>query len=859
MATARTTCPYCGVGCGVIASSDGTIKGDPEHPANFGRLCSKGSALGETIDLDGRLLYPEIDGQRVDWNKALDRVASGFAEIVARKGSDAVAFYVSGQLLTEDYYAANKLIKGWLGTANIDTNSRLCMASSVAGHKRAFGSDTVPGNYEDFEHADLIVLVGSNLAWCHPVLHQRILATRAKRGGLPRLIVIDPRRTASCEGAELHLPLKAGTDVMLFAGLLRHLREAGAIDADYVARHTNGLAAIGDLPDLATVAAECGLRACDVAAFFEAFARTERTVTIYSQGVNQSSAGVDKVNAIVNCHLATGRIGQPGMGPFSVTGQPNAMGGREVGALSNQLAAHMDFAPVDVDRVRRFWGSPTIATKPGLKAVDLFAAIERGEIEAVWIMATNPAASLPDADRVKAALAKCKLVVVSDCVARTDTLDHAHVKLPALAWGEKDGTVTNSERRISRQRPFLQSPGEAKQDWWIVAGVARRLGAGAAFAWNGPAEIFAEHARLSAFENNGTRDFDLSHLIGGDFDAMRPTQWPDRARLFAEGGFFTPDRKARFVSTIPRGPVNATDDVFPFALNTGRVRDHWHTMTRTGKSPRLAGHIREAYVAVAPRDARDNGLTEGGFAKIATHWGAAVLRVRLDEGQAPGTIFAPFHWTGTHGGRSRVNATINPAVDPISGQPELKHTPARLEAWTPKWEGFLLRRDAPEKPDSEYWIASAGVAHTRFDLAGDAPPDVDALIGAGNRSEYRDEAGGRLRAARFVDGCLAAVLFIGPRESLPDGAWLVGLFAKDRLEVAERRALLSGRAPEGEALAGGLVCACHGVREAAIEGAILGGCRTASEIGAVTKAGTNCGSCIPELQGILASLAREAA
>ncbi len=859
MKPTRTTCPYCGVGCGVIASSDGTIKGDPEHPANFGRLCSKGSALGETIDLDGRLLYPEVDGKRADWETALDRVANGFAEIVSRKGPDAVAFYVSGQLLTEDYYAANKLIKGWIGTANIDTNSRLCMASSVAGHKRAFGSDTVPGNYEDFELADLIVLVGSNLAWCHPVLHQRLLAARSVRGGLPKIVVIDPRRTASCEDAELHLPLKPGSDVALFAGLLRHLHETGAIDADYVARYTNGLDALGDLPDRAAVARDCGLHPRDVAAFFDLFARTAKTVTVYSQGVNQSSAGVDKVNAIVNCHLATGRIGKPGMGPFSVTGQPNAMGGREVGALSNQLAAHMDFAPADIDRVKRFWGSPVIASKPGLKAVDLFAAIERGEIEAVWVMATNPAASLPDADRIKAALAKCKLVVVSDCVSRTDTLDHAHVKLPALAWGEKDGTVTNSERRISRQRPFLPPPGEAKQDWWIVAQVAKRLGAGAAFAWNGPAEIFAEHARLSAFENGGTRDFDLGHLIDVDYDVMRPAQWPARARFFADGGFYTQDRKARFVPTIARPPVNAPDGAFPLVLNTGRVRDQWHTMTRTGKSPRLAGHIREAYVAVNPEDAAKHGLMEGGFAKLASRWGTAILRVRFDDGQTPGEIYAPFHWTGTHGSHARVNATINPAVDPISGQPELKHTPVKLESWTPAWEGFVLRRnEAP--PPAEYWLASAGVAHTRYDIAGVATPDIDALIGRGEtRIDYTDTAGGRFRAATFIGDRLQAVLFVGPRAALPDGAWLAGLFGKESLDAAERRALLSGYPPDGAAAAGALVCACHGVRAGTIEDAIAAGCDNAAAIGVATKAGTNCGSCVPELRAMLAARIREAA
>jgi assimilatory nitrate reductase catalytic subunit len=859
MEAVRTTCPYCGVGCGILATADGSVSGDPDHPANYGRLCSKGAALGETLGLEDRLLYPEIDGRRVGWDAALDRVAAGFAETIARKGPDAVAFYVSGQLLTEDYYVANKLIKGWLGTANIDTNSRLCMASSVAGHKRAFGSDTVPGNYADLEEADLVVLVGSNLAWCHPVLHQRILAARAKRGGLPKLVVVDPRRTATAEGADLHLPLAMGSDVALFDGLLAHLIETDGVDSAYIARHTTGL--VRPSTDIDAAARLCALPRATLQAFYADFARTQKVVTVYSQGVNQSASGVDKVNAIVNCHLATGRIGLPGMGPFSVTGQPNAMGGRDVGALSNQLAAHMDFAPADVDRVARFWRAPRIATKPGLKAVELFAAIERGEIEAVWIMATNPAASLPDADRVARALARCKFVVVSDCVADTDTLAYAHVKLPALGWGEKDGTVTNSERRISRQRPFLPAPGAAKPDWWIVSQVAKRVGA--SFNYAGPAEIFAEHVALSAFENDGARDLDLSGFVGADYETLRPIQWPVTAagsseRMFANGGFFAPGGKARMVETAPRPPVNATDAEFSFALNTGRVRDQWHTMTRTGRSPRLASHLREPFVVVAPSDAKRLALADGKFARIQTRWGGATMRARVDAGQTPGTIFAPMHWTGTHAADARVNAAVNPAVDPISGQPELKHSPARLAAWTPDWEGFLLRRDAVRALPLDYWIASAGHAHTRYDIAHCGALDVDALVGAGPRLDYRDEAGGRRRVATFEGDRLTAVLFVGPHATLPDGAWLAGLFAKPALSSEERRALLAGR-PSGAVDQGQVVCACHGIREGAIDAAIAGGCASVASVGAATKAGTNCGACVPELAARLVTCATRAA
>ncbi|WP_338016773.1 molybdopterin-dependent oxidoreductase [Oleomonas cavernae] len=462
--TVRTTCPYCGVGCGVLATpqADGSvaIKGDPDHPANFGRLCSKGSALGETLSLDDRLLMPVVEGERATWSQALGLVARRFQETIAEHGPDSVAFYVSGQLLTEDYYVANKLMKGFIGSANIDTNSRLCMASSVAGHKRAFGTDTVPGCYEDLEEADLVVLVGSNLAWCHPVLFQRLAAAKAARG--IQVVTIDPRRTATSELADLHLGLEPGSDVALFNGLLDHLVQAGLADQTFIAEHTTGIVetlAVAESTGIKGAQAATGLTPEQLTRFYRLFARHEKVVTVYSQGVNQSSAGTDKVNAIINCHLLTGRIGRPGMGPFSVTGQPNAMGGREVGGLANQLAAHLELGvPEHRALVQAFWASPTIADKPGLKAVDLFEAVHDGRVKALWIMATNPVDSLPQADRVAEALRRCPFVVVSDVIGKTDTTAYGHVLLPATAWGEKDGTVTNSERRISRQRPFLDPP-----------------------------------------------------------------------------------------------------------------------------------------------------------------------------------------------------------------------------------------------------------------------------------------------------------------------------------------------------------------------------------------------------------------
>jgi assimilatory nitrate reductase catalytic subunit len=709
----RTTCPYCGVGCGLLVRPDGRggaiVAGDPEHPANAGRVCSKGAALGDTIGLEGRLLYPMLrraDGAlaRATWDEALDYVAREFGRIAERDGPDAVAFYLSGQLLTEDYYVANKLMKGFIGSANVDTNSRLCMASSVAGHRRAFGSDTVPGNYADLDAADLIVLVGSNAAWCHPVLFRRMVRNKAERGA--KIVVVDPRRTATAEEADLFLPIRPGTDTALFAGLLVHLADVGALDHAYIRNHTTGFeaalaAARAIAPDAETTARATGLAPVDVGRFFDLFRAKTRVVTCYSQGVNQSAQGTDKVNAIINCHLATGRIGRPGAGPFSLTGQPNAMGGREVGGLANQLAAHMDFAPADVDRVRRFWNAPRMAPREGLKAVQMFEAIGRGEIKALWVMATNPVVSLPRADAVRKALKSLELFVVSDNVISNDTIRaRPHVLLPAAAWGEKEGTVTNSERRISRQRAFLSLPGEARPDWWIVSQVARRMGFADAFSYASPAEIFREHAVLSAFENNGTRDFDigaLANLTDVEYDALGFIQWGGE-RFFADGGFFTADRKARFVAVEPPVLREATSDAFPFRLNTGRIRDQWHTMTRTGRSARLAAHLPEPFVEVATQDAAALGIADGDLARITSPHGTCIARVRTSEAQQPGLLFMPIHFSDEMASNARVGALVAAHTDPHSGQPELKATPAAIAPARFRWHGFVRVRKGVALP-----------------------------------------------------------------------------------------------------------------------------------------------------------------
>jgi len=917
----RTTCPYCGVGCGVRARArpDGghDIAGDEQHPANFGRLCVKGSALGETIGLDGRLLHPKMRERAsgalrdVSWDEAIDAVADGFRRIVDEHGPDAVALYVSGQLLTEDYYVANKLMKGYVGSANIDTNSRLCMSSSVAGHKRAFGEDLVPVCYEDLELADLVVLVGSNTAWCHPILFQRILKMKEARPEL-KVVVIDPRYTATCEMADLHLPLSAGSDVRLFNGLLSFLAEHGATDAQFVDAHTSGFAqalaaASADAPggfDLAQCAKACKVDPHDLLEFYRLFARTERVITVYSQGVNQSSSGSDKVNSIINCHLLTGRIGKPGMGPFSFTGQPNAMGGREVGGLANTLAAHLELDDAKHrELVQQFWGAPVIASRAGLKAVELFEAIEEGRVKAVWIMGTNPVVSLPDGDQAKRALARCELVVSSDIVERTDTNVFAHVLLPALGWGEKDGTVTNSERRISRQRAFLPAPGEARADWQIICDVAKRMGY-AGFEFASQQEIFDEHARLSAWRNGESesesqshsqhgdsvrRAFNLAGLVGlgsDGYSSLQPVQWPVRAnnntasdtavqwpvraggdataRLFDNGRFSHADGRARFIPTPPRAPAHAPDDDHPLTLNTGRVRDQWHTMTRTGKSERLAGHVTEAFVDMHPQDGLLCGVREGDLARVSSRWGAMVARVQYGGGMPRGSVFVPIHWNDQVASDARVGAVVNPSVDPVSGEPEFKHTPVRVDKFHVAWHGFSLSRRAPVLDGVTYWTRVQGTQFVRYELAGRNPPGEEGDRGAWARAlfcvddahadwlEYEDRAAGVYRAVHLVDDRIENCVFLSARPELPAREWLASLFAKERLDDAERIGVLSGQSLGKGADTGPTVCSCFGVGRNTICTAIREqGLKSAAEITACLKAGGNCGSCVPELKKLL--------
>lgn len=878
----KTTCPYCGVGCGVEAEVDAglrrvAIRGDQAHPANFGRLCSKGAALGDTIGLEGRLLHPRIHGQTTDWNQALNLVADALRGIIERYGPDAVALYGSGQLLTEDYYVANKLMKGFIGTANIDTNSRLCMSSSVAGHKRAFGADIVPGCYEDYESADMIVLIGSNAAWCHPVSFQRIRAAKATNPDL-KIVVIDPRKTASCDIADLHLALASGSDAVLFNGLLHYLNEKNRLDSDFVSRRTEGFAEALAAANFSIdqVSEHCDITPDETERFYRWFTDRDKVVSLYSQGINQSSSGTDKVNAIINCHLATGRIGKPGMGPFSLTGQPNAMGGREVGGLAHQLAAHMDFAnPNDIDRVARFWGSPNIARDAGYPAVELFDAVYDGKVKAIWIMGTNPAVSLPNADKVKEALKRCEFVVVSDCMEHTDTTALAHVLLPAQGWSEKDGTVTNSERRISRQRALFPSSGESRPDWWIIGQVAKRLGFGQAFAYRSAVEIFREHAALSGFENDdihGRRDFDISafaDISQQTYDNLQPIQWPvnqdyphGRSRFFDDGRFFTASGKAQFVAVCPSPPVNAPDKEYPLILNTGRLRDQWHTMTRTGLSAKLSQHRPEVFAELHPKDAERYGLLANGLAILESAWGTMLARVQISDALRPGNVFVPMHWNGQYAKRGGMGALINPVVDPLSKQPESKHTPVRIKPYLAAWYGFVLSRHDISVDDTGYWVKSKGEDHFRTELAGDlTPPEwriwaKNCLQFAETEKaewlEYLDSGTGEYRAAHIEDGRLVSVLFVSPHHGLPHRNWLSGLFVKKALDRLERNALLNGLPPAGVVDSGAIVCACFDIGEKTIQAAIKQqGLKTVQDVGRCLKAGTNCGSCIPEIRAML--------
>jgi assimilatory nitrate reductase catalytic subunit len=759
-------------------------------------LCNKGAALGETVSHEGRLMSPHVDGVETSWDSAISHVANGFSETIKKYGPDSVAFYVSGQLLTEDYYVANKLMKGFIGSGNIDSNSRLCMASSVVGHKRAFGADIVPVCYEDLEHTELVVITGSNLAWCHPILFNRIKKAKQQNAQL-KVIVVDPRKTETCEIADVHLAINSGTDVALFNGLLSYLSRHGGLDAKFLHESTNGsqetlMHAHLESDDLDKLAVLLGVDKQALIGVYDLFTKTEKVVTIYSQGVNQSSQGCDKVNSILNCHLASGKIGKVGSGPFSVTGQPNAMGGREVGALANTLAAHMEFdSKGDREQISRFWDTLSLASKPGLKAVDMFDAMAMGKIKAVWIMATNPAVSLPNQSKIHAALERCPLVVVSDCIKDTATTHYANVLLPAQGWSEKSGTVTNSERRISRQRRLLPSPGLAKPDWWIVSQVAGAMGFGDAFDYRHEGEIFREYARMTTLKGDSERALDLNGLTtlsDREYNFLTPQQWPvlkvqtviKSQRLFENGRFYTQSSKANLIPVRYMAIDEAKNDS-RVRLNTGRTKEHWHTMTRSGLSLSLSELSPEPLASIHPETAKRIGVINDDFVTVSNLEKELKLRVALSDSMKVDDIFIPIHWNYENSGQSTVCDVIDDKVDPISGQPEFKYTLVEASRWPKQSEAKLFSTEKFVDFSAQYWvrqkvtdgyvyhIASTG---TTQELALSLMPIINKQKGV--ILSYQDSAYG-VKVAKFDSGVLSIALVVGDTLKHEELNWFQGL------------------------------------------------------------------------------------
>ena len=878
----QTTCPYCGVGCGVDATIVNgqltSVSGSLNHPANQGKLCVKGSNLAQTVSLEGRLLTPTIAGQEASWDEATDLVAQQFKQIIAQHGPDSVAFYVSGQILTEDYYVANKLMKGYIGSANIDTNSRLCMASAVAGYKRAFGADTVPCNYQDIDHTELLILIGSNAAWTHPILYQRMERAKQANPNM-KVVIIDPRRTATEQLSDLHLPIKPGSDVALFNGLLNYLVSSQHLNQAYIEQFTEGwtqtLSKVAQYT-LTYTAAVTGINEASLLSFFTAFAQTNNVLSFYSQGVNQSSQGTDKCNAIINCHLATGKIGYQGAGPFSITGQPNAMGGREVGGLANTLASHMHIEdPAHRELVQTFWQSPKIPHQQGTKAVDMFDQIKTGKIKAVWIMATNPMVSLPNRAQIAAALTQCDFVVVSDCVVKNDTLAFADVALPATTWAEKDGTVTNSERCISRQKGLLPAPGLAKHDWQMMSEVAQKMGFDAAFDYSHPSEIFTEHAALSGYRNTHDttagptiiRDFDISGLASlsrTQYDQLEPIQWPVNTlhpngckQMFSDNVFFTPSKKAQFISVEHIPPKYDTTPEYPLVLNSGRQRDQWHTMTRTGKSATLAKHTSEPFIAIHPQDAKHYQISEQALIQISSPFGAVIANAKITSDQRMGECFMPIHWNQNNASHANVGACYSSAVDPISGQPESKHTAVALQRIHTVQRATLFCRNEINVM-SDFWTSSIVSSGLQYQLAwfesAVSPLAFCQSQFQGENIQWHsftrsDEASTTIVAV--ADETIIAIAFFADSRPAIQPDWAIDLLGLTSASQTRLSELLAGKVDE-KWLNGKTICSCFNVGENNIIDAINElSLNSVEALGKHLKCGTNCGSCKSELSELL--------
>ncbi len=889
----RSTCCYCGTGCGVVIESDGQritgVRGDRQHPANFGRLCAKGAALADSACLDYRLLHPQLrpargePRRRVAWDEALDHAAKRFADIIRAHGPDAVAFYLAGQLLTEDYYVFNKLAKGLIGTNNLDTNSRLCMSSAVAGYKQTLGADAPPCSYEDIDHAECILIAGSNAAVAHPIVYRRIEDAKAANPNL-RIIVVDPRRSETCAIADLHLPLKPGSDIALYNAMLHVMLQEDLVDRAYIAAHTEGFAALEQIIERYTPAMAAGLTGLDPEAIVLAarwFGGAKAALSLYCQGLNQSWHGTHNNAAIIHLHLASGHIGRPGAGPFSLTGQPNAMGGREVGGLSNLMSAHRELGnPAHRAELARFWGVPFVPPKPGKPAVDLFRALKRGEIKAVWIACTNPAQSMPDVAEVRAALEAAEFVVLQEAYANTDTAQYADLLLPATSWGEKEGTVTNSERRISRVRAAVPPPGETRHDWQIALDFARRLGAelglpltGKLFPYTTPESIHAEHR-----ESTRGRDLDISGLSYALLESEGPQQWPypegageGRVRLYADGVFPTPSGRARFVAVEHQPTAEQTDPARPISLLSGRLLEQWHGMSRTGTVARLFNGEDEPLLKMNGCDLRHRGLEAGMLARVSNGRGEIVVRVEADEGLARGRAWLPMHWGEQFMNGYGANALMASATDPHSFQPELKHAAVAIEKAELPWTLAVVRA-CGDAAEALALLAGARTLLKRFPYAtvglygsdralvvlraaaAAAPPagllaDIDAMFGIAGEAGaivYADPQRGIDKRAVVRDGRLLGVRLAGETLAM---AWLKDAMADDAIDAALIRYALApiAQPPKQAPARSPLVCKCAGVTEAQIGRALAAGA-SLTALQDTLKCGTFCGGCLPELK-----------
>ncbi|QDH79224.1 molybdopterin-dependent oxidoreductase [Echinicola soli] len=712
----KSTCSYCGVGCGIIVNKDNkgrtTVEGDPNHPVNRGMLCSKGMNLHYVVeDKSDRLQYPQMRWgkshplERVDWDTGLNRAAAVFKSIIKKHGPDAVAFYVSGQCLTEEYYLVNKLTKGYLKTNNIDTNSRLCMSSAVMGYIKTLGEDSVPIAYEDIELADCFLVAGANPAWCHPILWRRVEKHKEENPDT-KIIVVDPRVTQSCSLADLHLQLNPGTDETLYLAIGRCLIENGDIDMDFIQNHSDGFDAYKELvmeTTLESAAATCGVPAEDIQLAASYIGDAKGFLSLWAMGLNQSAEGVNKNLALIDLNLITGHIGKPGSGPFSLTGQPNAMGGREVGGMATLLASHRNLLnPEHRQEVADFWGVDSLPDQPGKTATQIFEGLEDGSIKALWIICTNPLVSMPDARRVEAAMKKAKFVVVQDISAKAEAIPHADLVLPAAGWGEKEGTMTNSERRISYLNKFTDAPGEALPDAEILLRFAKKMNY-SGFDFPSMAEVYAEYCQLTKGTN-----IDISGL---DYDYLKSNgtvQWPftdknkgGTVRLFTDKKFYTPNGRAQILANGPRNKTELLSEDYPLILTTGRIRDQWHTMTRTGKVAKLNKHIPSPFLEIHPEDAASRNINDGETVLISGKRGEVRVHAQVTTKIKKGVVFLPMHWGKIlQNDFPRTNNLTGNGIDPVSKQPDFKFSTVQVAKYV--------------KPRQKIVVVGAGAAAYRF-------------------------------------------------------------------------------------------------------------------------------------------------